>query len=309
MQSIQKMESPKIASIVINWNLKSETIRCLASLERSEYPCRTIVIDNGSSDGSVEEIQETFPDVEIVSLPTNIGFARACNIGVQKILADAQDEFIFLLNNDATIDPLTLTILIQSALSNPRAAILGPKVFYRNHPNKIWYAGALRRKGILAALTSGRNESDNGQFDQVTEVDYVFGAAMFVRRSIFERIGMFDSRFFLYLEDLDFCLRAQLSGWSLQFVPDAHVYHIGSASTAHNLRLRRYHQVNSSILFLQKHVTKLMIVPAFLFWSAVLLRMVGTDFFRGDLDLVRSYWPALVNGVTEARRLSWREIE
>jgi GT2 family glycosyltransferase len=309
IKDIHKTTVPKITSIVVNWNLRDETIRCLTSLEMSKYPCRTIVIDNGSSDGSAETIRETFPTIEIISLPTNIGFARACNIGIQQILRERQDDFVFLLNNDATIHPLTLTKLIQSALTNPRAGIFGPKVFYRHPPQKIWYAGASRRRGVLAAVTPGRNESDCGQFDKVSAVDYVFGAAMFIRMSVFEKIGMFDDRFFLYLEDLDFCLRAQLSGCSLLFVPDAHVYHIGSASTSHNLRFRRYHQVNSSILFLQKHLPKLMILPASLFWTGVLLRMIVKDSIHGDLDLIRSYWSALINGLTEAHRLSWRRTE
>ena len=287
-----------ITSIVINWNLKKETTCCLASLEKSTITCRTILVDNGSIDGSPKELCAQFPDIDLIQLPTNIGFGPACNLAIQRALQDPVCEYIFLLNNDARIHPTTLETLQRSASEYPQAGIFGPIVYDQGIPARIWFAGAHRRYGVLAANTAHRGKIDRGQFS-TSVVDYVFGAAMFIRRQVFENVGFFDERFFLYLEDLDFCLRAQSAGFSLVFIPKARVWHIGSASTSHNLALRRYHHIHSSILFLKKHALRLSLLPALIYWFLVLLRMVFYDFISGDLSLLASYSSALRHGVRE----------
>jgi GT2 family glycosyltransferase len=296
----------KIATVVVNWNLKEITARCLESLERSTLPCKTIIVDNGSQDGSAIYLREHFPGTEVIALPTNLGFGSACNIAIQHALHDPGCEYVFLLNNDATVHEAALENLVQAAEAQPGAGVLGPKIYYRQSKDKIWYAGSNRRWGVLAATVPGRGETEYGQFDQPYEVDYVFGAAMFIRRRVFEDIGLFDERYFLYLEDLDFCLRAQASGYGLLFTPQSHVWHIGSASTAHNLALRRYHHVRSTILFLRTHASLLAILPAAVFWSAVLLKMIALDLLDGNAHLIRSYGSALVHGIRERRLLRRR---
>ena len=108
---------------------------------------------------------------------------------------------------------------------------------------------------------------------------------------------------FIYLEDMDFCLRAQEAGFSLLFVPQAHVWHKGSASTAENNGFRKYHFVRSTIHFAMKHTVWALMPYAATFWALVLLRFVVVDLTRGNLSAVRSYWSGLVNGFTEVRRV------
>jgi GT2 family glycosyltransferase len=172
-----------------------------------------------------------------------------------------------------------------------------------HNPDIIWYAGARRRWGILAAAGTGRGQVDRGQFDAARRVDYVFGAAMFIRRSVFEQIGLFDEQFFLYLEDMDFCLRAQRAGFSLLFVPQARVWHKGSASTANNNGMRKYHYAKSTIYFLRKHASLPLSLPIIAFWTFVSLRAMMADLLRGDLSALRSYWSGLISGLADGRTL------
>lgn len=123
---------------------------------------------------------------------------------------------------------------------------------------------------------------------------------MFIRRNVFERIGLFDEQFFLYLEDMDFCLRAQKAGFSLFFVPQARVWHKGSASTANNNGMRKYHFVKSTVGFARKHTSLALIPPAFVFWMLVFLRFIIADLARGNLAVVRSYWSGLIDGLVRA---------
>jgi hypothetical protein len=295
------MKHVHVGIVVVNWNLKDETLRCLHSLERLDLPdrvsCQVIVVDNGSNDGSARCIARRFPQTSVISLPSNTGFGAACNRAIDQLLAGTACDFVWLMNNDAIADPRSLSKLIQATEAFPSAGVLGPKIYYQHRPRTIWYAGARKRWGVLAATDTARGQVDRGQFEAVREVDYVFGAAMLIRRSVFERIGLFDERFFVYLEDMDFCLRAQQAGFSLVFVPQAHVWHKGSASTAQHKDFRKRHFVNSTVRFARKHTAPSLIPLAIVFWLSVLLRFVFADLARGDLSAVGSYWAGLVSGL------------
>jgi GT2 family glycosyltransferase len=142
---------------------------------------------------------------------------------------------------------------------------------------------------VLAAVDFGRGQRDNGQFEQVYEVDYIFGCCMLIRHQVFEQIGLLDERFFLYLEDLDFCLRAQAAGYKLLFVPQARMWHQGSASTAQCASLRKYHIVRSTSHFLRKHRLLIRLPMALLFWTLVFLRALVGEIARGDWKGIRAY--------------------
>jgi len=256
-------------------------------------------VDNGSGDGSAEHIAGYFTRVELIALPVNTGFAAACNCAIIRSLQDPACEYVFLLNNDAVIHPHALSELLEVAETCPASGILGPKVYYTDQPDVLWYAGARRRRIVLAAADTGRGQIDRGQFDTLRTVDYVFGTAMLIRRSVFERTGLFDERFFLYLEDLDFCLRAQTTGFSLLFVPQAHVWHKGSASTSHNLAMRKYHLVKSTACFLRKHTPLASCLPVLAFWLPVLSRDIITDLLHGKSSVVQSYWSGLMDGLAQ----------
>ncbi len=299
------MTPTQVAIIVVNWKLKDDTLRCLKSLENLDLPDalshRVIVVDNGSGDGSAKCIADAYPESELISLSANVGFGAACNKAIRGIMRDGECDYVFLLNNDAFVHPKVLTELVQAAEDHPETGILGPKIYYQDEPRTIWYAGARKRWGVLAAVDTGRGQVDHGQFGNLREVDYVFGAGMLIRRSVFERIGLFDERFFIYLEDMDFCLRAQEAGFSLLFVPQAHVWHKGAASTAEHNGFRKYHFVRSTIHFAMKHTAWTWMPYAATFWALVLLRFVVVDLTEGNLSAVRSYWSGLVNGLVSMR--------
>jgi GT2 family glycosyltransferase len=287
-----------VVVIVVNWNLKYETARCLQSLMRSEYPHRVIVIDNGSRDGSVEYLQSHFPHITLLPLLENLGFGSGCNQAIQVLLQDSSWDYILLINNDATIHPAALTHLVQAAEANHQAGILGPKIYYNNPPNRIWYAGARQRKNVLAASDTGRGQTDLGQFDDRQQVDFVFGAGMFIRRQVLEQVGLFDEQFFIYLEDLDLCLRTQKAGFSLLFVPDAHVWHRGSASTERLPNWRKYHHARSTILFLRKHARQVNVASMLIFWMLVCFRSIILEASHGNPGILRTYWSGIYDGMS-----------
>ena len=298
------MIQAKVASIIVNWKLKEDTVNSIRSLNRLEVPTSIIVVDNGSNDGSAEYITRHCPDVELIVLPSNIGFGPACNCAISKVLKEKKYDFIFFLNNDATVNSDTLSEFINAAQIYPEAGIFGAKVYYSDKPDTIWYAGARRRQGVLAATDMARGQLDYGQFEDCHEVDYIFGAAMLVRCDVFEKIGFFDNRFFLYLEDLDLCIRAQKAGFDLVFVPDAKVWHKGSASTSKNIALRRYYMAKSTIHFLRKHATPVTRLPIFILWVFIYLNDIFSDLIRGDMASFKACWSGFLHGVSEKSRFT-----
>lgn len=283
------MTAVSVIAIVLNWNLKQETVRCLSALSKSDTRCDVIIVDNGSEDDSAAYLAQQFPQAIMIALPTNAGFAAACNMAIRHALEMGDYDYIFLLNNDAVIKPDMLGRLLDVARNYPNGGIFGPKIFYTHSPATLWYAGAFKRPYVLAAVVAGRNQLDNGQFDHLHEVDFVFGTAMLIHRNVLQTIGVFDERFFVYLEDMDYCLRAKGQGYPVIFVPDAHIWHCVSASTRNDHALRRYHLVRSSLRFLIKHATPKYLVLLVVFWSLVFVRALIGDLSAAGLKSIRPY--------------------
>ena len=297
------MKQTEIAIIIVNWNLKEKTADCLRSLQQIQTPHQVIVVDNGSSDNSPKYLMQRFPYAVFLILPENVGFGVACNMAIRQALSDSCCEYIFLLNNDAIIHTHTLENLLHIAHQQPGVGILGPKIYHGQQNNVLWYAGARCRRAVLAAADTGRGEIDVGQFDTRQDVDFIFGAAMLIRRSVFDEIGFFDPQFFLYLEDMDFCLRAQKAGFRLLFVPSAIVWHYGSASTVKNVAFRKHHQARSTVLFLWKHTSWLLLPFVFIFWLTVTARTIVVELLWGNLKIIGSYWSGFIKGLTDLIQL------
>jgi len=294
------MIEPNTTIIIVNWQLKERTIECLRSLRLLNAPHNVIVVDNGSCDDSVATIDRNFPEVNLISLPSNVGFGAACNGAIRVALESPGCRFILLLNNDTVVHPNALAEMIKEAKAHPHAGVLGPKIYYLHAEKEtFWYAGARCRPRVLAAVDTGRGQIDRGQFDSRHEVDFVFGAAMLVRREVFAHIGLFDPMYFLYLEDMDFCLRARQAGFTIRFVPPARVWHYGSASTENNSAFRRYHYARSTVLFLKKHTSLLQILPVLSFWLLVFVRAVALDVWQGNISEIQSYLAGLLHGLAK----------
>ena len=184
------------------------------------------MVDNGSTDDSVAFVEENFPGVKVISLQDNRGFSVAANAGI----ATSRSEYVALLNNDTEIDHGWLEALVRAADSHPTAGFFASKLVDFYDRRFLDGAGdALRLSGLPYRL--GHGERDRGQFDTPTDVFGACGAAALYRRDMLDKIGLFDEDFVSYCEDGDLSFRAQLAGYGCRYVPEAAVYHMGSAST------------------------------------------------------------------------------
>jgi GT2 family glycosyltransferase len=211
----------KLGIVVLNWNGKDVTPRCLDSIYRSYTPPdATIVVDNASSDGSAHSVREQFPQVVLVENDRNLGFAEGCNIGIQHLLK-LDFDLVLLLNNDAEVDPGCLDELKRAAAAWPAAAYAAT-IYEHGDRGTIWYSGGTINRLILEARHEIQPPDISGS-PRLT--DFITGCCILFRSDALRQIGLLDTTFFAYYEDVDWCLRARASGNRLLYVPKASVYH------------------------------------------------------------------------------------
>lgn len=218
----------RVAAVVVNFNGGGlETLDCVQSLrELTPPPWRIYVVDNGSTDDSVSRLRRQAPAAVLLALGTNTGYAAACNRGAARALADGASH-VWLLNNDTVFDQHALGALLD-ADARLGQAILAPKIRTRSRQStdeaQLWFGGSILCPD-LKNHHQGLGEPDRGQFDLERAIPWATGCALFCSKATLDRVGPLDERYFLYLEDVDWCLRAARRGVQTWFVPTAVVYH------------------------------------------------------------------------------------
>lgn len=243
---------PRIVSVILNTNRRADTLACLESLAANDYPRhQALVLDNASTDGSVEAIRSAFPNVHLLGLPQNLGYAGNNNVGIQAAL-EQQADWVFVLNEDVVLAPGTLTRLMEVAESEARIGVVGPLVYHHDEPAVIQSAG-----GILTAQWlshhRGQNEPDTGQYPRPQTVDWISGCAILVRRQVIEQVGALDERFFYYWEETEWCLRARRAGWQVVLAPQAKLWHKGVQRDYRPGPNITYYWVRNWLMTLSKH--------------------------------------------------------
>jgi len=207
------------------------------------------VVDNGSTDDSVEQISAAFPQVPLIRSTWNRGFAGGMNLGIKYAAAYGAD-YILLLNSDVTFDPDMLPILVEDAEAHEAKALVSPKI-YRDHSSPIfWIYGFRLTRSGFAVL--GESSQDRGQFD-TTAIDGVYGCALLIPRKIISEVGLLDERFFFFAEDVDYCMRVRQAGYSVRIAPRAHLRHAIHGKTRTNSGRRQFLSARSRVLLFRKH--------------------------------------------------------
>lgn len=245
----------RVTIVVLSWNGRDDTLACLRSLRAVTYePISVLVVDNGSSDGTVEAVRDAFAEVELLPQPANLGFAEGNNIGIRHALSRGSD-YVLVLNNDTRADPGFLEPLVAAAEARSDAGALCPKILFEEAPDRIWFAGAAydARRGYQGRL-AGYRERDSAAFEGVRESERATGTAMLVPAAVLERVGGFDRELFAYSEDVDWSLRARAAGYRIYVVGDSRVYHRVSASSGgESSPVSLYYGVRNALVVAERH--------------------------------------------------------
>jgi GT2 family glycosyltransferase len=234
-----------IAIVIVNWNGLRDTSVCLASVKElvppKGYAVKTYVVDNGSTDDSVAIISKKYPWVTVLATGSNLGFTGGNNAGMKRAMDEGAD-FLWLVNNDTILDPHAADLV--RAFDDDSIGIAGSKIYFapgheyhkdRYAPKELghvfWYAGGHIDWDNMYASHRGVDEVDHGQYDTPEVTPFVTGCSFMIRSLVAKRIGLLDEHFYLYLEDLDWCLRAKKAGFTLRYYPKSVMWHVNAGSS------------------------------------------------------------------------------
>lgn len=272
---------PKVSTVVLNWNGWRDTFVCLESLSKLKYPNHeVVVVDNGSTNDSVLRLRKRFPWVKVLETGRNLGFAAGCNFGIKHAFA-TNATYIWLLNNDTRVEPLTLNGLIAKAESDRRVGAVGSAIYSMQKPQDLqaWGGGCVnfwvgRSRHFIKPVADEK-------------VDYITGASLLVRRSALESVGLLDEDFFFFWEDADLGFRLRNAHWKLAVAGEARIWHkLSSSLQGRDLVLDQYFN-QSAKTFFRKHA----LAPQIPFYLGIGLR-TAKRLLAGDWKRARVVWAA-----------------
>jgi len=308
-----------LAIIIVNWNGRDLLERCLRSIDETAagLSCRVLVVDNGSTDGSQAMVQEQFPHMTLIDSPRNLGFGGGNNLALRETLGDSQQaaqrpEYVLLLNPDTVVPPGSLQALVAFMRSRPHIGVAGARLLNEDGSFQFSFARFPRLVDELLILTGlGRRRhgpwypsADPGQSARSHDrAEYVMGACMIARADAAAQVGPLDEGFFMYSEEIDWCYRFRAAGWSVGYVAEAPITHLGGGSTRQVRPQMQAELYRSRVRFFQKHYGPLQASGL----RALLLLMHLSKVLRASLRPGHSggtpplSWPLLRYALTGAR--------
>lgn len=285
----------KVTIIIPNYNGKHFMEPCLASLRNQSFQdFKILVVDNASSDGSVEYMKDHYPEIEIIALDKNYGFSKAVNVGIQH----SKTPYVILLNNDTTVDSHYVEEMIKAIEHSPRIFSVSSKMIQMYHPELIDSAGDLYTiLGWGVCRGSGRPSTN---YTKPEEIFTACAGAAIYRRSAFNRIGYFDENHFAYLEDIDVGYRAKIHGYKNMYCPTALVYHVGSGTSGSKYNAFKVKlSARNNIYLCYKNMPLLQLILNAPFLAVGFL--VKYAFFL-KIGFVKEYKEGIIEGLKNAKK-------
>lgn len=304
-----------LSIIVVNWNVCDLLRRCLASIEanRGDLSLEVIVIDNASSDDSVPMVEREFSQVRLVASRENLGYTGGNNLGAKK----AQGRYLFILNPDTEIVGDALKQMVAYLDENPQVAVVGPQLLYPDgsiQPSRRRFP-QLAMAFIDDSVPFGRRWFPNSKLeqaflmadspdDEIQSVDWLVGAALMIRREVWQKVGPLDDQFFMYFEELDWCKRCRSMGWEIHYLPQAQVIHHHGAASGQIPARKRIYLNRSKIIYFGKHfgavwatLIRLFLLMNFGWVMIVELVKWAVDHRRLHLQRAHTFWQVLRSGL------------
>jgi GT2 family glycosyltransferase len=271
-------DNAKVSVVILNWNRKEMLLDCLRSIKELDYPLyEIIVVDNASTDGSVQSVRE-----KLIENNKNYGAIGGKNIGLRRAL-QSNAKYIYMQDNDMVAAKDALTKLVDVAEADANVGMVGVMMYDYSKPDTILSAGGIIDWTQNISRGRGDNEKDVGQFDKIEPVDYLWGGALLIRKSVLEKVGLFDEDYVGYwFEDSDLSVRVSKAGFKVLFNPFAKVWHKPHA-TAEQLSFRKkYLAARNAIRFMKKHASAMQWAKYLFFSLGGLPYMYLRDIFSGE---------------------------
>lgn len=243
----------EVATVVLNFNNPEDSIACLESLERqSDLLVQCVLVDNGSTDDSVTKISGIFPNVEIIEIAENLGYAEGNNVGIRYVLEKGY-KYIFVLNNDTIVSPDCLGLLLAGIKKSNNVAAVAPISYYFNKPDVIYFAGGkITREGFTKHIGVGKKDIEIT--DQSSDTEWISGCAILFDSDALINTGLFETKYYLLFEDADWSLRARKLGFRLRLIPKAKIWHKVSSSFGGTWSISYiYYYTRNNLLWIERN--------------------------------------------------------
>jgi GT2 family glycosyltransferase len=260
-------EHRTVAVVILNWNGGSDILACLTSVFQSTHTAlEVIIVDNGSIDGSSDEIRARFPQVHFICNPENLGFAKGSNQGMEWALGRGI-EYVLLLNGDARLHSNAIHELLAVVCQENDSVVACPKMYLGGldaQIQRLWFAYGKVKLWAGSFQNPAFNQVDAPQWSLPRNMEYASGCCMLIPARILRDVGMFDESFFAYCEDIDLSLRVRKAGFQLRYVPTGHLWH-GSLRPTNRTRMAtyRYLSTRNNLWVVRKHGSRLDILTCF----------------------------------------------
>lgn len=320
------------------WKDTIECLESLYQINYPKY--QVVLVDNNSDDGSISEIKKyaagemkvksnffeynsqnkpfkilDYKEDELINNfykdnrsenliliknNQNYGFAKGSNVGISYALENCNPDYILLLNNDTVVDKEFLSKLIKFAETDEKIGIIGPKIYYYNSPDTIQVAGTEMNFWRGTSYLIGDGEVDEGQYDEISESDFVSGSCFLIKREVIDNIGLLDQSFTCYWEESDYCMAAKKLDFKCIYFPNSKVWHKVSKSTNKNSGLLTYYMTRNMFWFMKKHATNLQYAIFLIFFFGIKVWYVNLNFLYSNKFVeIKKYWKGIKEGIFE----------
>jgi GT2 family glycosyltransferase len=288
----------------LNYNKKPDLLEALESIYASDYPdFKVVVVDNDSTDGSADAVEENFPQAHLIRNPENTGVSMGRNTGWRYADENYEFDYVIFLDDDTVVTPNFLTRLVEAYQQHPEAGVLAGKAFTSFEKNQLMSVGI--RANLYSGLVYdlGVGENDNGQYDEPREIDAAGGFAFMVRADLFRQLNAFDEHYSPYgWEDVDFSLRAREAGYTVRYVPDAKLCHKGTKAGRKPKAGYERNKIKNYLYLLKQHANPLQKICCVFAVPMKGVYVVLQMIFSGNANVITSQFRGFFEGLIKAGR-------
>ncbi|MBD3747880.1 MAG: glycosyltransferase family 2 protein [Sphingobacteriales bacterium] len=294
--------------VLVNWNSFEFTDQCLVSLSYCNQSLfDVVVVDNGSNDGSGEQLKKQHPEIILIPSLSNLGFAGGNNLGI-KYAIEQQYTYVMLLNNDTFVEPDFLDVLVDYMNQHPEAGVIQSKIYFNHNRKLLWNAGSYFNRWITLPVTLGYMRTDKPKYNSIKEVDWITGCAFFARTDVIKQSGMLNEKFFIYFEDVDLSFRIKKLGYQLIYHPKSVVYHISGMSNKSKTKQKegyvhpyvRYLNQRNRIWFVKKYIHPYFILPTIFYHTLYSLAVMVYFLLRGRFKKLSAFLQGTKEGILDS---------
>lgn len=292
---------PKVIVLILSYNGKHLLEESISSYLSNDYQnFEVVVIDNGSSDGSKEWVEENYPDVFVLRTEKNLGYSGGFNFGMDYAFNQKNADYVLITNNDVKADSKVITELVKVAETHPKIGFVTGKVFYYENPNILQTVGKYKDTKYWRGEHIGNREIDNGQYDKIVEREFCDDIYWLVNKSVYINVGGYDNEFQFQAEDFDWQVRAKMKGYKIIFTPYAKLWHKESMTIGKYSPFKAYYDARNPLIVHFKYRTPEQVRPYLLKCLRNHLKSTTKDLLKFRLNFLISYWRGFISAIVWA---------